>query len=109
MGAVFDVQQGVPGEARPSRKEAIMKWKRHRFTTKAGDFRPTVFNKSYPWWKSGETCDDGHAIIVAYLPADEPLEKYWDDAFDRTSQDCDDVTFTDRFPKPSYYVPLEES
>jgi hypothetical protein len=99
----------MPGLARTEREKAIMKWKRHRFTTKSKDFRPIVFNPSYPWWKSGETGREGYAIIVAYLPADEPLDRYWDDAFDRTEQACSGPSFTDRFPAPDYYVPLESA
>lgn len=81
-------------------------WKRHRFTTKAEDHRPIVFNPSYPWWRSGYDAN-GHATIVAFLPASEPLAKYWDDAFSHTSEECDGPSFTSRFPQPDYYVPLE--
>jgi hypothetical protein len=88
---------------------ASKKWIRHRFTTKADDCRPLVFNKSYPWWRSGYDSDD-NAIIIAFLPASEPLERYWDDAFNITDQDeCDGPSFTSRFAKPDYYVPLDEA
>jgi hypothetical protein len=87
-----------------------MQWIRYRFKTWArGDIRPLVFNPSYPWWCSGSAADDSYAIIVAYLPAGEPLERYWDDAEVDFQDDCDEITFTDRFPKPEYFVALDSA
>lgn len=80
------------------------KWIRYRFSTKADDNRPLVFNPSYPWWESG--FGDDYSVNVAYLPAGEPLEKYWDDAYDITEDECDEIEFTSRFPKPKYYKPI---
>jgi hypothetical protein len=51
---------------------------------------------------------DGSHTIVAFLPLGEELEKYWDDAFDVSVKECDEVTFTDRFTRPKYYVELVE-
>lgn len=80
-----------------------MKWIRYRFYTKAEDYRPIIFNHRYPWWCSGETMD-GKAIIVAYLPENESLFKYWDDAFNIDKEACEKIEFTERFPKPDYFV-----
>ena len=78
-------------------------WKRYRFKTHSvQDYRPLVFNPRYPWWCSGEGNDC--AVIIAYLPPDEDLLKYWDDAFDIDVENRDEITFTDRFPKPSYFI-----
>ena len=30
------------------------------------------------------------------------LEKYWDDAYDIEYTSCDEITYTDRFPKPEW-------
>jgi len=77
-------------------------WKRYRFRTKAlDDYRPLIFNPKYPWWCSG-TGED-HAVIIAYLPADEDLLKYWDDAYDVDVEDREEIVFTSRFSKPSYF------
>jgi hypothetical protein len=79
-------------------------WKRYRFCTKAvADYRPLVFNPKYPWWCTGEAGDGSHVTIVAYLPPDEDLLEYWDDAFDVDYQERDEITFTSRFPKPKYF------
>lgn len=88
---------------------AELTWNRHRFYTRADDYRPIVFNKSYPWWCSGEAIDGGYHVIVAFLPKTEPLERYWDDAFNVDSQECDGPSFSSRFPQPDYYVPPESS
>ena len=77
-------------------------WRRYRFQTKAEDFRPLVFNPQYPWWVSGHA--GGSTIICAYLPKDEDLLKYWDDAYLITYVSLDKIVFTERFPKPDYYV-----
>ncbi len=89
-----------------------MKWKRYRFGTYAvSDNRPLIFNRSYPWWCSGYSENDkgDYCIIIAYLPVGEDLLKYWDDAFDVEFTEEDGITFSDRFPKPSYYSPLDPS
>ena len=80
-------------------------WRRYRFYTKAvDDPRPLVFNPAYPWWRSGYAGDGSSATIVAYLPANEPLDRYWDDAFDVDYTIEETITFSDRFPKPAYYA-----
>lgn len=83
-----------------------MKWKRYRFCTGAvEDCRPLIFNPAYPWWCSGYAGDGSYTIIVAYLPANEVLERYWDDAFDVDYTYEETITFSDRFPQPEYYKP----
>lgn len=82
-----------------------MKWKRYRLKTNSvSDSRPLVFNPSYPFWESG--FNDDHAVMIAWLPAEEDLYKYWDDAFDVEFTEHDEITFSDRFPQPKYYKPL---
>lgn len=80
-----------------------MKWLRHRFFTKSiEDFRPLIFNPKYPYWCSGY--GDDYAVVIAYLPNTEPLEKYWDDAYNVDSEERESITFTDRFPEPEWFV-----
>lgn len=81
-------------------------WKRYRFKTYAvQDNRPIVFNPKYPWWCSGYGEDNNgeFSTIIAYLPPDEDLLKYWDDAFDVEFDEKDSIEFTGRFPKPDYF------
>lgn len=76
-------------------------FRRYRFKTYADDFRPIVFNPSFPWWCSGY--GDGYAVIIAFLPRDEPLSKYWDDAFDVEFTEEKEITFSPRFPQPKWF------
>ena len=63
-----------------------------------------------PWWCSGigfgrhgaRPYDDEYAVIVCYLPEDEELKKYWDDAFDVETEEVEKIKYTDRFPKPEW-------
>lgn len=55
-----------------------------------------------PWWCSGEAGDGSYVIIICYLSEDEELEKYWDDAYDIEYWTCDQIEYSDRFPKPDW-------
>ena len=80
------------------------KWIRYRFKTKSvEDYRPLVFNQKYPWWCSGVAGDRSYATIIAYLPENEKLSKYWNDAFDIAIDRVNRIEFTDRFKKPEWY------
>lgn len=82
----------------------MSKWRRYRFHTRSTeDVRPLVFNPHYPWWHTGTAGDESFASIVAYLPANEDLSKYWDDAYDVEFTEEDEITFSSRFPRPAYY------
>lgn len=81
-----------------------IKWRRYRFYTKSvDDYRPLVFNPKYPWWCSGYAADESYATIVAYLPENEDLSKYWDDAFGVEYTEHETIEFSGRFPKPKYF------
>jgi hypothetical protein len=96
--------------------EEVIKWRRYRFHTRSvDDYRPLIFNPAYPWWCSGEGWDSQRLVkgelvleneyvtIIAYLPENEDLKAYWDDAYDVDFKEYDELIFTDRFPKPEYY------
>lgn len=81
-----------------------MKWRRYRFSTRSvDDYRPLIFNPAYPWWCSATAGDGQSVVIVAYLPAGESLQRYWDDAFEIDYTDEETITFSERFPRPEYY------
>lgn len=83
----------------------MKKWKRYRFlTSSVDDYRPLIFNPKFPWWCSGYRGDMSKAIIIAYLPHDEALDKYWDDAEEIEFTEHDEISFSGRFPKPAYFV-----
>ena len=69
-----------------------MKW--YRFKTKAvDDYRPLkdMAEIQTPWWCTGTAMDDSYAIIVCYLPDDEDLYDYWDDAYDIDTEDRPEI------------------
>ena len=77
----------------------------YRFKTKAvDDYRPILDMKDIgmPWWCTGYAGDDSYVIIVCYLPKDEDLFKYWDDAYDIDFEEREEITYTSRFKKPSW-------
>ena len=81
------------------------KLKSYRFKTNSvDDFRPLVDMSSInmPWWCTGESGDGKYATIVCYLPPEEDLMKYWDDAFDIESDEVEKIVYTSRFPKPDW-------
>ena len=81
----------------------MSKYIRYRFKTKAiDDYRPLkdMEDIQMPWWCSGEGED--YAIIICYLPNKTDLREYWDDAYDIEEQEKEEITYTDRFPKPDY-------
>lgn len=77
--------------------------KRYRFKTKSKDFRPLIDMKliHMPWWCTGYD-SSYNAIIVCYLPKEEDLFKYWDDAYDIESEEVSEITYTSRFRKPEW-------
>lgn len=84
-----------------------MNWKRYRFRTHSvEDYRPLIFNPKYPWWCSGygEDSDGEYAVIIAYLPSDDDLLIYWDDATEIDFTEESEITFSGRFPKPEYFI-----
>ena len=79
----------------------------YRFKTKSvDDVRPLIDMKDIqmPYWCTGYAGDDSYATIVCFLPKGEDLYKYWDDAYDIASDERDGITYTDRFPKPSWIL-----
>lgn len=73
-------------------------WNRYRFKTDSvADWRPLVYNPDYPFWCSGY--GDDYAIIVCWLPIEEDLFKYWDDAYDIDTETHEEIKYTSRFPK----------
>ncbi len=81
---------------------------RYRFKTySVDDPRPLIDMAKIrmPWWCTGFAGDSTYAIIVCYLPIehDKSIFCYWDDAFDAEMEKVEEITYTDRFPKP-YWV-----
>jgi hypothetical protein len=84
-------------------------WRRYRFKTNAvEDYRPLVSDPRFPWWCSGHGMNGDFEIfdstIIAWLPFDEPVEKYWDDAHDIEFTEHEVIQFYDRLAKPTWFI-----
>lgn len=92
-----------------------MTWQRVRFkTSSANDPRPVTFPPPGPYWVTGYGGDEPneYATIVAFFPEGcmGEIKEFWPEAetegwdgFDL--QECSEITFTSRFPKPDWWHP----
>jgi len=89
-------------------KNKDLKWRRYRFYTHSEDNRPIIFNPKYPWWCSGygEDSKGEYSVCISYLPENEDLLKHWDDASNIEFTKESEITFSERFPKPSYFIEI---
>ena len=80
------------------------KWFRARFKSNADDFRPIYKGKNPqgPWWCSGY--QDESAIIIAFVKNEETLLKQWPEAKEIDIDEVEKPTFSDRFPKPDWWI-----
>jgi hypothetical protein len=76
-------------------------WRRWRFKANPDDPRPIRWPAHGPWWCTGY--NDEHSIVVAYLPPDVPVEESWPEAEDAEFTEEDEIRFTSRFPRPSWW------
>lgn len=78
------------------------KWLRHRFHANLDDWRPITFPPPGPCWRTGE--GDGYSVVIAYLPPIVPVTDYWPEASEIESSPCDEIVFTERFPRPEWWA-----
>jgi hypothetical protein len=78
-----------------------MSWIRYRFHTDQNDYRPVKWPAVGPYWCTGYAADS--AVVVAYLPKDANLKEFWPDASRIDEEPRAELTFTERFPKPSWW------
>ena len=77
------------------------KWLRCRFHANEEDFRPVKFPPPGPYWCTGY--GDGFSVIVAYVRKEEQVTEFWPEANTLEVDERDEITYTDRFPKPEWY------
>ena len=81
---------------------------RVRFEQPTEDYRPITFPPPHPYWCSGYSLDNEMnttPILIAFLNNEEELYQYWPEAENPEFEEVDEVTFSDRFPKPDWYNP----
>lgn len=80
-----------------------MKWVRARFKANYDDSRPIKFPPPGPWWESGFAADESYSIVIAYVKTIGQIKKYWPEADDITTETVNEISFSDRFPKPEWW------
>lgn len=84
----------------------VKSWDRIRFRASLEDYRSVEWPPPGPYWCSGEGYD--YSIVVAYVPHgmhDADLYRYWPEMthLDRMQEDVP-IAFSDRFPKPDWWL-----
>lgn len=81
---------------------------RARFHTDSEDPRPVIWPIKHPYWVTGRVISvdggDGYSIVVAYLDSLWDLLDLWPDAAQVTFQKVEKYVFTDRFPRPDWWL-----
>lgn len=76
---------------------------RARFKADPEDYRPIKWPPPGPFWCTGYSGDDSHAIVVAYVDNEDQVREFWPEAEDIESEERTEYTFTDRFPCPKWW------
>ena len=81
-------------------KDASFQLYRFRFTIDIEDCRPVHWPIQYPYWCTGSGMRQ--FTVVAYGPSLEYIKDNWPHAQKATATPEDEVSFTTRFPRPSW-------
>lgn len=57
----------------------------------------------HPYWCTGYAGDGSHSIVVSYADDEQYIYDNWPEAKNLDTEECDEYTFTDRFPKPEWF------
>ena len=74
---------------------------RVRFHANPDDYRPVKWPVKYLFWCTGY--GENHSVVVAYVDSVDELMELWPEASNLDIEERESITFTDRFPKPSWY------
>ena len=74
---------------------------RVRFHANPDDYRPVKWPVKYPFWCTGY--GENYSVVVAYVDSVDELMELWPEASNLDIEERESITFTDRFPKPSWY------
>lgn len=89
--------------------EEVLSFTRHRFYTGACTLAPSTFPPPGPYWCMGylfgDDNSDDRAVMVAILPKAEDVTTWWPDADVTESVEVDEITFSERFPRPPWWKP----
>ena len=78
---------------------------RVRFHANADDYRPISWPVKHPYWCSGYGGD--YAVVISYADSEEYSLVHWPDATNLDAEECNEYTFTSRFPRPDWFTESE--
>lgn len=88
-----------------------MSFARHTFKTGVHTHRPEGMPPG-PYWHTGFTCNpndeslsDEFACVTCYLPRFQEVRDWWPDAHDIETTICEEIQFSERFPRPAWWQP----
>jgi len=76
---------------------------RARFHANADDWRPIKFPPPGPAWCTGYAADGSYSTVVAYAESEDQIREFWPEASNIEADDRNEITFTDRFPRPDWW------
>ncbi len=74
---------------------------RVRFFANPDDYRPIKWPIKHPYWCSGYT--DDFSVMIAYADTIDEIKELWPEAKIESVEEHDEIVFSERFPKPSWY------
>lgn len=74
---------------------------RARFRANPEDYRPIEWPVKHPYWCTGY--GEGYSIVVAYADDEAEIKRLWPEATNIDAEQVNEYTFTDRFPRPSWF------
>lgn len=77
---------------------------RARFRADPEDYRPVKWPPPGPYWCSGQAGNGSYSIVVAYADSEEQINEFWPEASHIYATEETEMVFTDRFPKPEWWV-----
>lgn len=85
------------------KRKKEMLYYRARFYQPTEDHRPITFPPPGPYWCSGYRGSDDAAILIAYVTKKSDIKKYWPEALECEFTGPERISFSERFPQPSWW------
>lgn len=77
---------------------------RARFKADYGDWRPVKWPPPGPCWCTGYAGDESCSIVVAYAENEDQIREFWPEAADIDAPEVQKIIFSDRFPRPEWWL-----
>ena len=75
-----------------------------RFKANYQDSRPINWPVKHPFWETGYAVDESYSTVISYADTLDYITENWPEAADLEVEQVTEYTFTERFPKPDWFV-----